>query len=83
MVKHTQTIRRQQPTNFLSVFGYFAGLALKGLIILLNVSVLYSERFLTFEIKFVIFKRFYGILAIALWRSNFPNHLTYFWLLAK
>ena len=32
MVKHTQTIRRQQPTNCLSVFGHFVGLALKGLI---------------------------------------------------
>ena len=31
MVKHTQTIRRQQPTNILSVFNYFVGLALKGL----------------------------------------------------
>ena len=31
MVKHTQTIRRQQPTNCLSVFDHFAGLALKGL----------------------------------------------------
>ena len=32
MVKHTQTIRRQQPTNCLSVFGDFVKLALKGLI---------------------------------------------------
>ena len=31
MVKHTQTIRRQQPTNCLSVFGHFVGLELKGL----------------------------------------------------
>ena len=31
MVKHTQTIRRQQLTNCLSVFAHFAGLALKGL----------------------------------------------------
>ena len=31
MVKHTQTILRQQPMNFLSVFNYFAGLALTGL----------------------------------------------------
>ena len=30
MVKHTQTIRRQQPTNSSSVFDYFVGLALKG-----------------------------------------------------
>ena len=31
MVKHTQTIRQQQPTNFLSVFDHFVGLALKRL----------------------------------------------------
>ena len=31
MVKHTQTIRRQEPTNCLSVLDHFAGLALKGL----------------------------------------------------
>ena len=29
-VKHTQTICRQQPTNFLSVFDHFVKLALKG-----------------------------------------------------
>ena len=31
MVKHTQTIRRQQPTNCLSMFDHFVGLAVKGL----------------------------------------------------
>ena len=31
MVKHTQTIRRQQPTNCLSVFDHFVKLASKGL----------------------------------------------------
>ena len=31
MVKHTQTICRQQPTNCLSVFDHFVGLALKVL----------------------------------------------------
>ena len=31
MVKHTQTIHRQKPTNCLSVFDHFVGLALKGL----------------------------------------------------
>ena len=31
MVKHTQTIRRNLPTNCLSVFHHFVGLALKGL----------------------------------------------------
>ena len=28
MIKHTQTIRRQQPTNCLSVFDHFVGLSL-------------------------------------------------------
>ena len=32
MVKHAQTIRRQQPTNCLSVFDHFVGLVLIGLI---------------------------------------------------
>ena len=31
MVKHTQTIRRQQPTSCLSVFDHFVKLVLKGL----------------------------------------------------
>ena len=31
MVEHTQTIRRLLPTNYLSVFDLFVGLALKGL----------------------------------------------------
>ena len=31
MVKHTQTIRRQKPMNYLNVFNNFLGLALKGL----------------------------------------------------
>ena len=35
MVKYTQTIRRLLPTNCLSVFDHFVGLALKGLTILL------------------------------------------------
>ena len=33
MVKHTQTIRRQKPTNSLSVFDHFVRLALKALIL--------------------------------------------------
>ena len=31
MVKHTQTIRGQKPTNCLSMFDHFVELALKGL----------------------------------------------------
>ena len=30
MVKHTETIRRQMSTNFLSVFGRIEGWRLKG-----------------------------------------------------
>ena len=30
MAKHTQTIHRQQLTNYLRVFDHFVGLALKG-----------------------------------------------------
>ena len=36
MVKLTQAIRRQQPTNCLSVLDHFVGLARKGLKKLLN-----------------------------------------------
>ena len=36
MVKRTQTIRRQQPMNCLSVFDHFAGLTLKGLNVFLK-----------------------------------------------
>ena len=35
MVKDTQTIFRQQPTNCLSVFGHFVELGLKGLTVIL------------------------------------------------
>ena len=31
MIKHTQTIHRQEPTNYLSVSGNSVGLALQGL----------------------------------------------------
>ena len=31
IIKYTQTIRRQQPTNCLTAFDRFVGLALKGL----------------------------------------------------
>ena len=39
MAKHSQTIRQQQPTNCLSVFSHFVGLALKGLTCFSNVLV--------------------------------------------
>ena len=42
MVKHTQTIRWQIPTNCLSVFDHFVGLAIKGLkhVMMLNVAMI-------------------------------------------
>ena len=43
MVKHTQTIRRQEPTNCLSVFDNFVGLALKGLTCTLVASFRYNN----------------------------------------
>ena len=43
MVKHIQTICRQEPTNLLSVFDHFVGLALKGLIELIIVIVIFGE----------------------------------------
>ena len=48
MVKHTQTIRRQQPTDCSSVFDHFVKLALKGLISLYNSAFgeLYEVLFL-------------------------------------
>ena len=51
IVKHTQTILRQQPTNFLSVFDHFVWLVLKGLIVVVmligisNDKITYVEDF--------------------------------------
>ena len=44
MVKHTQKIRRQQPINFLSVFDYFVGLAIKVLIKFVVTKTNFSTR---------------------------------------
>ena len=49
MIKHTQTIRQQQPTNCLSVFDHFVGLALKGLNILIQVLKTAFAKRLTFD----------------------------------
>ena len=46
MANHTQTICRQEPTNFLSVFDHFVGLALKGLT---QTGALVSLKLLTLE----------------------------------
>ena len=44
MVKHTQTIRRQQPKNCLSVFDYLMRLVLKGLKFIDKPTVLLSSN---------------------------------------
>ena len=49
MVKHTQTIRGQQPTNCLSVFDHFMGLMSKGLKFFLYCSLITSHLFLEFD----------------------------------
>ena len=53
MVKHAQTIRRQQPTNCFSVFDHFVGLALKGLTLSLRHYIITSKKyfFITESIK--------------------------------
>ena len=38
IIKHTQTISRQHPTNCSSVFDHFVGLALKGLVYLIYLT---------------------------------------------
>ena len=50
MVRHTQTIRFQQPPNYLSVFDHFLGLALKGLT-LSGAVQLFMVVFVTFVLK--------------------------------
>ena len=52
MVKHAKTSRRQQPTNCLSVFDHFVGLALKGLSFILTTA---SHGNMTPWIKGVIY----------------------------
>ena len=49
MVKHTQTNFREEPTNSLSVFDQFVGLAIKGLSfwIFLGEKCLYSGNYVT------------------------------------
>ena len=53
MIKHTQTISRQQLMNCLSVFDYFMGLALQGL------------RFLLIFVKIPLIFVFFNEISIA------------------
>ena len=43
MVKHTQTIRWQEPKNCLSMFDHFMGLALKGLTLIFLATLTISD----------------------------------------
>ena len=54
MVKHTQAMRLQQPTNCLSVFDHFVGLVLKGLKIPLFLKYLCHLR----DVTSLLFKMF-------------------------
>ena len=62
MVKHTQTIRRLLPTNCLSVFDHFVGLALKELTHFWPMSPFYTPMFLggikTLKQRTLIFKKY-------------------------
>ena len=52
LVKHTQTIRRQNqllPTNCLSVFDQFVGLVLKGWKSKINANVFINKSICTFD----------------------------------
>ena len=42
MVKHTETIRRQKPTNCLSMFDHFVNLARQGLITIYDIFLVES-----------------------------------------
>ena len=44
MLKHTQTIRRQKPTNCLSVFEHFLGLVLKGLRVRRKLVIKFDQK---------------------------------------
>ena len=54
MVKHTQTIRRQEPTNYLSVFDHFVGLVLKGLILEAKFGDISWQKFSEYLFQFFV-----------------------------
>ena len=61
MVKHTETIRWQEPTNCFSVLDHFVVLALKGL-----------KKFITSSFVTNKYMEFYNIIT----RSSFSSKLT-------
>ena len=50
MVKHTQTIRQLLPTNSLSAFDHFVGLALKGYVTSLALPTSISSMYSTIDL---------------------------------
>ena len=44
MVKHTQKLRRQEPTNYLSVFERFVGLSLRVLMYTITMNGLVQKK---------------------------------------
>ena len=52
MVKHTQTIRWQQPTNCLSIFDHFVALSPEGLILSTGTLNYFLVMLLNSHIKF-------------------------------
>ena len=81
MVKYTQTIRQQQPTNCLSIFEHFVGLALKGFMSKKAAkSEAYSEPSQTSKIEFFakILNIFHTLTIFA--KKQQPRYLTGFWI---
>ena len=56
MVKHTQTIRQQQPTNCLSVFNHFVGLALK--VLTLSMFLQQNNTYRSYDLNHYLFPMF-------------------------
>ena len=59
MVKHTQTIRRDLPTNYLRVFDHFVGLPPKGLTKIKAITVkqlvrcLWTSNYVIWYLEFI------------------------------
>ena len=76
IVKYTQTIRRQQPTNCLIACDRFVGLALKGLNFYKNISLTYLTSFLSWStcaILFFVFSYTSSVAAILIRDSKAPK----------
>ena len=74
MVKHTQTIRRQQPKNCLSVFDHFVGLVLKGLRLVTAQGKGFAKIAFSIITSGITF-----YLACFHLESSFKDQLTQFW----